>query len=134
MFNNLRNPLPGIENAGGMAVDRVKKAANSAAQAAKDTTGQLEGWAKDGYGSARDAVKAKPFMFGAASLGLGAFMGGLYALWQRGAVKTRSSRKTLPVRSRAKQAMRAMPKTNGTGSAAKPKTKRTRRAPPSANA
>ncbi len=78
MLNNLRNPIPGIENAS----EAVKKTAMSAAQAAKDATGQLEDWAKDSYGSARDAVKTKPFMLGAASLGFGALMGGLYALWQ----------------------------------------------------
>ena len=89
MLNNLRNPLPAIENAGEMAADRVKKAANSAAQAAKDATSQLEDWAKDGYGSAREAVKTKPFMWGAASLGFGALMGGLYALWRRGAAEGR---------------------------------------------
>ena len=134
MLNHLRNPLPVIENAGEIAADRVKKAANSAAQAARDATSQLEDWAKDGYGSARDAVKTKPFMWGAASLGFGALMGGLYTLWRRGTAEGRPGRKTLPVRTRAKQSSRAM-KMNGTnGSAAKPKAKRTRRAPPAMNA
>ena len=130
MLNNLRNPLPAIENAGEMAADHVKKAANSAAQAAKDATSQLEDWAKDGYGSAREAVKTKPFMWGAVSLGFGALMGGLYTLWRRGAAKDRPARKTLPARSRAKQSLAT--KMNGTnGSTAKPKPKRAR---PSMNA
>jgi len=129
MLNNLRNPLPAIENAGEMA----KKMANSAAQAAKDAKGQLEDWAKDGYGAAQDIVKTKPFMWGAASLGLGALMGGLYTLWRRGAAEGKPGRKTLPARTRAKQSLTA--KVNGTnGSAAKPKPKRTRRAPPAMNA
>ena len=134
MFDKLRNPHPGIEKAGEMAVDRVKKAANSAAQAAKDATSQLEDWAKDGYGSARDAVKSKPFVLGAVSLGFGALMGGLYALWQRGAAKGRSAGKTLPARAGARQSLRSTTKTNGNGSAAKHKAKRTRRAPRSTNA
>jgi hypothetical protein len=121
MLKRLRNPLPRIENAGEMAVDRVKKAANSAGQAAKDATSQLEDWAKDGYGAARDAVKTKPFMWGAASLGFGALLGGLYALWQRGAAKG----KKLPVRARAKKSLRAMAETKGTPSVAKRKSKRT---------
>ena len=132
MFDNLRNPLAGLESTGDMVVDRIKKAADSAAQAAKNTTTQLEDWAKDGYGSARDVVKTKPLMLGAASLGFGALMGGLYALWQRGAAKSRTARKTLPVRARAKQSLRAM--TNGARPATKRKSKRARRALPSANA
>jgi hypothetical protein len=132
MFDNLRNPLAGLESAGDMVVDRIKKAADSAAQAAKNTTSQLEGWAKDGYGSARGVVKTKPLMLGAASLGFGALMGGLYALWQRGAAKSRTARKTLPVRARAKQSLRAM--TNGARPATKRKPKTSRRALPSTNA
>lgn len=132
-MNMMRNPLPDIENAGEVAVDRVKKAANSAAQAAKDATGQVQGWAKDGYGSAREAVKTKPYMWGAVSLGFGALMGGLYTLWRRGAGEGRRTRKTLPARARAKQSLTT--KMNGAnGSAAKPKPKRTRRAPPAPNA
>jgi len=128
MLTNLHHPLPGIENAGEMA----KKAANSAAQAAKDATGQLQDWAKDGYGSARDAVKTKPYMWGAVSLGFGALMGGLYTLWRRGTGEGRRARKTLPARARAKQSLTKMNGANG--SAAKPKPKRTRRAPPAMNA
>jgi hypothetical protein len=130
MLDNLRNPLPGLESAGDMVVDRIKKAADSAAQAAKNTTSQLEDWAKDGYGSARDVVKTRPLMLGAASLGFGALMGGLYALWQRGAAKSRTARKTLPVRARAKQSLRAMTQTNG----ARKRKPKTRRPLPSINA
>ena len=125
MLNNLRNPIPGIENAGEM----VKKAASGAAQITKDATSQLEDWAKVGYGSARDAVKTKPFIWGTASLGFGALMGGLYALWQRGAAKAKPARKAMAVRARAKQSRRAVTQTNRTGTATKRKPQRTRRAP-----
>jgi hypothetical protein len=121
MLKKLRNPLPIIENAGEMAVDRVKKAANSAGQAAKDATSQLEDWAKDGYGAARDAVKTKPFMWGAASLGFGALLCGLYALWQRGAAEG----KKLPG---ARTCQTILAETKGTPSVAKRKSKRTGRA------
>jgi|1185.fasta_scaffold1270595_1 hypothetical protein len=123
MLDNLRNPLPGFENAGEM-VDTVKKTANRATKAAKDASSQVENWAKDGYGSARDAVKTKPWMLGAASLGFGALMGGLYALWQRGAARKGRTRKTVPVRSRAKQSLRAMSKANGAQARSSRKAKR----------
>jgi|HubBroStandDraft_6_1064221.scaffolds.fasta_scaffold1109770_2 hypothetical protein len=134
MLNNLRNPLPRIENAGEMGVDRVKKAANCAAHAAKDATSQFENWVKDGYGSARDAVKAKPFISGAASLGLGALIGGLYALWRRSAAEGQSVRNPLAVRARTKQSLRAITQMNDTGSVAKRKSKRTKRIPRATNA
>jgi hypothetical protein len=129
MLDNLRNPLPGLEKTGDLAMDRIKKAANGAAQVAKDATCQMEDWAKAGYGSARDAATTKPVMWGAVSLGFGAVMGGLYALWQRGAPKTRPARKTLPARARAKQSLRGMTQANGSVSGTKRKAKRTVRAP-----
>jgi hypothetical protein len=125
----LRNPFSGIEKFGGMATDRIKKAADGAAEAAKNTTGHMEAWAKAGYDSAHDAMRTKPFVLGAASLGFGAIMGGLYSLWQRGAAKARPARKAMPVRARAQQSLRAKTPSNGTGSAAKRKAKRTPRAP-----
>lgn len=129
MLDNLRNPLPGLESAGDIAVDRIKQAANSAAEVTKNATSQVADWAKDGYGTAQDAVKTRPLMLGVVSLGFGALMGVLYALLQRGATKGRTAPKTLPARARAKQSLRAMTQTNG---ARKPK--RTRRAPPPTNA
>ena len=47
-------------------------------KAAQNAAAQVEEWAKDGY----DSVKARPAMWSAASLGLGALAGGLYALWR----------------------------------------------------
>lgn len=130
MLNKLRNPLSGIENPGEM----IRKAAMGAGKAAKHATDRLEDWAKDGYGSARDKAKTKPFAVGAASLGLGAVIGGLYALWQRGAPKTRPTRKALPVRAGSKQSLRATTHANGSGSVTKQKPKKTRRAPKIPNA
>ena len=129
MLEKMPNPLPAIENAS----EAVRKAAMSAAQAAKDATCQVEDWAKAGYGSARDVVTTKPLVIGAASLGLGAIMGGLYSLWQRGAAKAKPARKAMPVRARAKKSSRAMP-TNGAGSTTKRKPKTTRRPPKVPNA
>jgi hypothetical protein len=102
---NLRNRLPDVEEAGGAVVDHVMKAANTAAQSAKGATVQLEEWAKD-------SVKTRPMIWGAASLGFGALMGGLYALWRKNAKPNgRISHRTMPVRSRAKQALRAITET-----------------------
>jgi hypothetical protein len=57
----------------------VTKAAQNAAQSARGAAAQLEEWAKGGY----DSAKASPAaMWGAASLGIGAIAGGLYALWR----------------------------------------------------
>jgi len=106
MLNNLRNRLPDIEKTRGLAVDRVLKTANNAAQSAKDVSVQLEEWAKDGFESA----KKRPLMWGAASLGFGALLGGLWALWRQ---STKPQLRTAPLRSRAKAALRAATKTNG---------------------
>ena len=129
MLNNLRNPMPAIEDAGEIAVESVKKAADRASKAAKDASHQLEDWAKDGYSSARDAVKTKPYILGVASLGIGAVIGGLYALWQRGGTRKRAARKTVPVRTRAKQSLRAMTRANSAASGTTRKAKRTTPAP-----
>src|SRR5262245_22975765 len=105
MFSNLRNKMPSFEEAADVAKDSVMRAAN-------EMGGQLEEWAQDGY----DAVRARPIMWGAASLGIGALMGGLYALWQRDAkLGTRPNGKTMAARSRTKHAVRiaANGKTNG---------------------
>ena len=67
MRAHFRKTLPDTDDMG----DRMTKAAQNAAA-------QLEGWAKDGYGS----MKASPALWGAASLGIGALAGGLYALWR----------------------------------------------------
>jgi hypothetical protein len=115
-------------------------------KAANNAAAHLEGWAKDGY----DSVKGSPAIWGAASLGIGALAGGLYALWRNknrigaidfdalwhrnGKANGRSSTRTIAARSRTKQARRGKAKMNGAaemdGSAqSQPKrAKRTRRA------
>lgn len=100
MLNNLRNRLPDIEETGGAVVNRVVSAASSAAQTARGASGQLEGWAKDGL----DTMKTRPLMWGTVSLGLGALMGGLFALWRK---PKRIAAKTMPARAHAKRTLRA---------------------------
>jgi hypothetical protein len=130
MLNNLRNKLPEIEEAGDAALNRVVSAANSAAQTARDASGHLEGWAKDGL----DSMKMRPFMWGTASLGVGALLGGLFALWRKpkpARVNKRAPLKTMPARVRTKQALRATVKPNGAATAeSKPRKKRARKATP----
>ena len=122
---------------------RMSKAANNAAA-------HLEIWAKDGY----DSVKGSPAIWGAASLGIGAIAGGLYALWlnkdrlneiydfealwhRNGKANGRKSNRTLAARLRTKS-RRAKAKMNGAatmdGMQHKPakRAKRTRRAKPAA--
>jgi hypothetical protein len=132
---NLRNTTPATEQAKDAAIERASKAADKAAKSAKEISGQLERWAKDGYGSAREAMKSGQFKWGAASLGFGALVGGLFALWQRNAkAQRRPTRNTMAVRARAKQSMRAAPETNGGEVPAVRKTaKRTRRSRQAAN-
>ncbi|HEX3486035.1 MAG TPA: hypothetical protein VHT51_13305 [Micropepsaceae bacterium] len=127
MLNSWRNKLPDIEDAGGAAMDSVAKAAAVAAQSAKDASIQLEEWAKDGF----DSVKARPMIWGAASLGFGALMGGLFAVLRKSKPNGRAaSPRTVAARSRSKQALRA------SVDSATPATKkrRSRKAPPRAAA
>jgi hypothetical protein len=111
---------------------------------------QLENWAKDGY----DSVKANPAIWSAASLGIGALAGGLYALWRN---KDRinmngiygldvlwrrngkANGRTIAVRTRSKQARRGKMKMNGAATieaspAPAKRAKRTRRARPAPQA
>jgi hypothetical protein len=130
-------------------MDDVNDRMTKAAQSARDAAAQLEGWAKDGY----DSVKAKPAIWGAASLGIGALAGGLYALWRNkdrinisaiygvDALWNRNSKtngRTMAARSRTK-ARRAKLKMDGAadGHASRQpakRAKRTRRARPAVQA
>ena len=106
-----------------VARDSVMRAANQTAASAKEMGEQLEDWAKDGY----EAVRERPLLWGAASLGIGALIGGLYALWQREANReTQPNGTTMPARSRTKPAMR-MQKANGRANGHGRKRKRTRK-------
>ena len=117
MLNNLRTRLPDIEEAREAALDRVAKTAGIAAQTAKNASGHLEEWAKDGL----DSVKSRPLMWSAASLGFGALIGGLFAVWRKAKPSGRVSRRTVPARSRSKQILLEARKTNV---AAKPARKK----------
>jgi hypothetical protein len=97
MLNNLRTRLPDIDDAREVAVERVMKAANSAAQAAKDASEHLEDWACEGL----DSVKSRPLMWAAVSLGFGVLIGGLFALW-KARPNGQAARRALPARARSK--------------------------------
>lgn len=129
----------------------VRTAANSAAHAARGVAAQLEDWAKAGRASQKSNATA---IVGAASLGIGAIAGGLYALWRNKERITgisaleawwhRDSKpvgRTVAVSARTKQSRRAaankMSAVNGEKS--KPQAKRTKgarraRSQPSAEA
>lgn len=131
MRSHFRKTLPDMDEVNG----RMTKAANSAAT-------QMEGWAKDGY----DSMKARPAIWGAASLGIGALAGGIYALWRNNgfALDTlwprngKASRRTVAARARTKQSRRAKLKMNAMASesatAPAKRAKRTRRSRPAAHA
>jgi hypothetical protein len=106
MLNNLRNRLPDIEDAREVAVERVMKAANSAAQATKDASEHLEDWAWEGLAS----VRSRPLMWAAISLGFGVLIGGVFAVWQKARPNGHVALRAVPVRARSKPKRRA-PKT-----------------------
>ena len=117
---------------------QMSKAANNAAA-------HLGGLAKDGY----ESVKGSPAIWGAASLGIGALAGGLYALWRnknrlaidldalwhRNGKANGKSARTIAARSRTKPSRRGKAKMNGTADMTATqrqpaKRKRTRRVKP----
>jgi len=125
MFNHLRNRLPEAGQVGEVAADRMMKAADSTAKSAKEFAGHLEEWTKEGVGS----VKTHPITWGAASLGIGALMGGIYALWRQTAKPDgQASHRTMAARARPKAAR------HSATSAPKKKARKARRARPTANA
>ena len=106
---NWRNTLSDVEDAGEYAIDQLLSAANSAAKSA-------ESWASDGYEAIRDAAKKNDAAFwGAISVGMGALMGGLFALWRSSGQKPRRGRRrsarTVATNSGMGRSMRSM----GTG-------------------
>ncbi len=115
MLYNLRNRLPDVDDAREIAVDRAMKAANSAAELAREVSDRLEDWAADGL----DSVRSRPLMWTAASLGLGILVGGLFAVWQNAGRRNGQTRRTVAARSSAKP---------------KRRTSRSRRMQPSADA
>jgi hypothetical protein len=123
---NWRNTLSDVEDAGEFAKNQMLSAANSAAKSAKGVSSQIESWATDGYEAIRDAAKRGDAAFwGAISVGMGALMGGLYALWRSSGRKPgrgrRRSARSMAVSSGMGRKMRS----TGTGTR-KPSRKATR--------
>jgi hypothetical protein len=85
--------------------DAIVKTANSAAKSAKDVSDQLEKWAINGYGSARNVVTSGPFLWSAASLSLGA---GLFALWRGNMKPGRRGKRSFSMQKQANQAWQAI--------------------------
>jgi hypothetical protein len=106
MLYNLRNRLPDIEDAREVAADRVAKAANTAAQIAREAADRLEDLAWDGL----DTVKSRPLTAAALSLGLGILVGGLFAAWQKSRSNGQPAPRAIAVRTGSKPKRRA-PKT-----------------------
>ena len=102
-----RSTLPAVEDAGEYAMDQLVSAANSAAKSARDVSSQIESWATDGYKSIRHAAKSEPAFWGVMTVGIGAMIGGLYALWRSSGKKPGRSRKarTMAVSSGMSSAM-----------------------------
>ena len=103
MLNSWRIKASDLEGARDAASDHITKAAVIAAQAARETSGYLEEWAKDGL----ESVRERPLAWSAASLGVGMLIGGLVALWAGIESKGRSQPRTIPARARSKKLLRA---------------------------
>ncbi len=108
---NWRNTLPDLEEAGDFAMDQLRGAAKSA----RDVSSQIESWATEGYEAVRDAARNNDAAFwGAVSVGMGALMGGLFALWRSSGKKPRRSRRprtmaaSSAMGSRTSRSMRSM--------------------------
>ena len=92
---NWRSTLPDLEDAGDFARDQLR----SVSKSAKEVSSQLESWANDGYGAVRDAARSDAAFWGAITVGMGACIGGMYALWT---TATKSPQGKRMVRSMAK--------------------------------
>ena len=128
MFN-WRNTLSDVEDAGEYAMDQLRSAANSAARSARDVSGQIESWATDGYEAIRGAAKKNDAAFwGAISVGMGALMGGLFALWRSSGRKPQRKRSRRPRTMAASSGMGHSKRSMGTGTRKRSrKTTRSRR-------
>ena len=126
---NWRNTLPDLEDAGDFAMDQLRNAAKSA----RDVSGQIESWATDGYEAIRDAARNNDAAFwGAVSVGMGALMGGLFALWRSSGGKPRRGRKpstmavSSAIGSRSSRSTRSM--ANGMAKSTRKRSRKTTRA------
>ena len=101
MLNLLHDASPQIDDAATAIADRLAKTAAMAIQSAKAASEQLDGWAHDGL----DSVRTRPILWGAASFGVGALMGGCIALWRR--FRSNRAEPTMAVRTRAQKSLRS---------------------------
>ena len=125
---NWRKTLPAVEDAGEYAMDQLLSAANSAAKSAREVSNQIEDWASDGYESIRSAARKEPEAFwGAVTVGMGALIGGLFALWRSSGRKPQRRRtaRTMAVRSAVTRSSRSM--NAGTGKTQRKRARRGRR-------
>ena len=124
---NWRKTLPAVEDAGEYAMDQLMSAANSAAKSARGVSNQIGDWASDGYESIRSVAKKEPEAFwGAVTVGMGALIGGLFALWSSSGRKPRRPRvrRTMAVRSAIGRSARSM--TAGMGKTRRKRSRRSR--------
>jgi hypothetical protein len=106
MLNILRNRMPDLDEARDMAADGATKAADIAAQAAKEASGYLEEWAADGL----ESIRERPLTWSAASLGVGMAIGGLLAVWAKLESSGRSTPRTMAARSRTRKSSSGLAK------------------------
>jgi hypothetical protein len=77
-------------NSAQAAAERIEEAATDIAEMARTATERLEEWGRDGFSSARDAVREQPILWSAISLGLVAALG-VAATWLSARERARSS-------------------------------------------
>ena len=125
---NWRNTLPAVENAGEYAMDQLLNVVDSAGRSARDMSSQIESWASDGFETIRDAAKSEPAFWGAVTIGMGALIGGILALWRSSGRKPQRGRaaRTVAVSTAAGRSKRS----TGAGMSAMPKRRRRRRRAP----
>jgi hypothetical protein len=116
MLKVLHDRSPQIDDGATAIADGLAKTASTAIQSAKAASEQLDGWAHDGL----DSIRTRPIMWGAASFGIGALMGGCIALWRR--FKSSRIQRTVTARSRAQKLLRS--KTNSGTSVPKKRVKK----------
>lgn len=114
MLNILRNRMPDLDEARDMATDGAAKAADIAAQAAREASGYLEEWAADGL----ESIRERPLTWSAASLGVGMAIGGLLAVWAKLESNGRRRPRTIAARARTRKSLR------GPGKAKRPRSTR----------
>lgn len=95
-FHVVRDTLGDLHEQAGSsasaAAERIEDAATDLAEIARSATERLEEWSRDGFSSARNAVKDAPVMWSAISLVLVAVVG-VAATWLRTRERARPARR-----------------------------------------